>query len=121
MPSIETKIDKDKRVIEVVLAGDLTDLGKVESAVDEVAATIEGNPGFSLIIDLTELTMPGIQALSLMNRLMDDRVKNAQKLLEKVAIVDAGKITGYLPMFFIKPPENLFFEDLESARLFINS
>ena len=117
MTTFEIAIVKETKTIEATLSGKLD--GNIEPAVAKLISAVEENPGYSLIINVTDLDMPGMSAFSMAGKLMDDRMKEAQRKLKAVAIVDAGKITDLLPMFFIKPPENIFFMNIESAREYL--
>ncbi len=117
MTTFDVTVVKETKTIEATLSGKLDD--SVELAVTKLISAVEENPGYSLIINVTDLDMPGMSAFSMAGKLMDDRMKEAQRKLKAVAIVDAGKITDFLPMFFIKPPENIFFMTIESAREYL--
>lgn len=114
MTAYEISVVKETKTIEASFSGKLDDT--VEQAVSKLVATAEENQGYNLIINVTDLEMPGMSAFSMAGKLMDDRMKEAQRKLKTIVIVDAGKITDWLPMFFIKPPENMFFQNMESAR-----
>jgi uncharacterized pyridoxal phosphate-containing UPF0001 family protein len=121
MPAIDIKTDDSEKLMIVSLSGDLENEDELKTAIEELVAQIENHKWYSLILDITNLEMQGIQTFAMLGRLQDDKVKEAYKFLKKVAIVDNGKITDIMSAFFMKPPPNMFFDDVESAKIYLQN
>jgi hypothetical protein len=119
MLTFETKVDTEKKIVFTKLSGELANEEEVNRVVDQFLSEVDSHKWFSLIIDISELDMPGLQAYSLLGKLGKDKLDEAVKNLKKIAIVDNGKVTDLMSAFFMKPPQNMFFEDLNSAIEFI--
>ncbi|NTU61119.1 MAG: hypothetical protein HGA95_02125 [Caldiserica bacterium] len=74
----------------------------------------------NLVLDIANLEMPGIQSFAMLGSLGKDKLDNATKKLKKIAVVDNGKVVDFMSAFFMKPPPNMFFDDMESAIEFIS-
>lgn len=120
MLKLETKVDTEKKIVFAMLTGDLSNEEEVNNAIGRFLSEVDSHKWFSLVIDISGLEMPGIQAYSFLGKIGKDRLDEVVKNLKKIAIVDNGKVTDLMSGFFMKPPPNVFFEDVESAMEFIN-
>lgn len=120
MLTFEANIDEIKKIIFAKLVGDLEIETEVKVAIDKLLLVVETHQWFSLILDVSELEMPGIQAFAMLGRLGKDKFSDATKKLKKIAVVDNGKVADFMSAFFMKPPPNMFFDDVELAIEFIS-
>lgn len=120
MLTFEKKVDTEKKIVFAKLTGDLSNEEDVNRVVDQFLAEVDTHKWFSLVIDISELDMPGLQAYSLLGKLGKDKLDEAVKNLKKIVIVDNGKVTDLMSAFFMKPPPNMFFDDLDSAIEYIS-
>jgi hypothetical protein len=121
MLSIQIQIDDSEKLIEVRLSGDLDDENEAKSALEQLVGEVDTHKWYSLLLDITALDLPGMKAMSILGKVDQKKVTQAKDNLKKAAIVDNGKVSDLMRAFLIRPPQNLFFDNVESARKFLNN
>lgn len=114
----DINFDESKKIIYAKLSGKFGNEAEIKDVMDQFLSGIENHKWFNLILDVSELEMPGLQAFSMLGRLKED-VDEAAKSLKKIAVVDNGKVTDMMSAFFMKPPPNMFFDSMDTALEFI--
>ena len=121
MLSIQIQIDDSEKLIEVRLSGNLDDENEAQSALEQLVNQVDTHKLYNLLLDITALDLPGMKALSILGKIDQKKVASARDSLKKAAIVDNGKVTDLMRAFLVKPPKDLFFENVESARMFLRN
>ncbi|MBP7733323.1 MAG: hypothetical protein KA140_06155 [Caldisericia bacterium] len=120
MLAFDINIDEQKKIIFAKLSGELGDEAKVKAVIDQFLSEVESHKWFNLILDVSELEMPGIQAFSILGKFGKDKLDQAAGNLKKIAVVDNGKVTDMMSAFFMKPPPNMFFDSADAALEFVS-
>lgn len=113
-------VDEQKKIIFAKLSGEFGDEAEIKAVMDKFLTEVETHKWFNLILDVSELEMPGIQAFSILGKFGKDKLDQVVKNLKKIAVVDNGKVTDMMSAFFMKPPPNMFFDSVDTALEFIN-
>lgn len=115
----DINLDEPKKIIFAKLSGEFGDEAEIKTVMDKFLTEVETHKWFNLILDVSELEMPGMQAFSILGKFGKDKLDQAIKNLKKIAVVDNGKVTDMMSAFFMKPPPNMFFDDIDAAMEFI--
>lgn len=115
----DINIDEQKKIIFAKLSGHIGDEAEIKTVMDKFLTEVETHKWFNLILDVSELEMPGIQAFSILGKFGKDKLDQATGNLKKIAVVDNGKVTDMMSAFFMKPPPNMFFDSVDAALEFI--